>query len=252
MSIQDVVKLINTSDTQFIGITYSGTFNSISSSKIEEANKQIKIGIQQRLNSISRYQTRNIKVIQETQRLIDQLNRLDAIEGTVEFVNYVGDNIIDAFEFLNKSFDEITSTQIVQLKRDYLGFFIPMIRNIQKVLDTTTELEGIEDYDNFRDTVDRIVNAQSTIINKYDNILEEKTRNFLEEYATTSGSATVEEMLKWLQDPSKDLSWMEMWLGQNSSAGNEVIRIMADILNQQINITKRNTFNQGVSLVNLL
>ena len=51
-------------------------------------------------------------------------------------------------------------------------------------------------------------------------------------------------MLKWLQDPSKDLSWMEMWLGQNSSAGNEVIRIMADILNQQINITKRNTFNQ--------
>lgn len=252
MSIQDIVKLINTSDTQFVGITYSGTFNSISSSKIEEANKQIKTGIRQRLNAISRYQTRNIKVIQETQRLIDQLNRLDAIEGTVEFVNYVSDNIIDAFEFLNKSFDEITSTQIVQLKRDYLGFFIPMIRNIQKVLDTTTELEGIEDYDNFRDTVDRIVNAQSTIINRYDNILEEKTRNFLEEYATTAGSATVEEMMEWLRDPNKDLGWMEMWLGQNSSAGNEVIRIMADILNQQINTTKRNTFNHGVSLVNLL
>ena len=250
MSLEDISKLVNTSDT-FFNIEYSGNFNSISTSEIEKVNNKIKKGINQRLATIQRYQTRNIKAIQETQRLIDQLNKLDSIEGTIEFVEYVRDNIVNAFKFLNKDISEINSTQIVQLKRDYLGFFIPMMKEIQMILDTTSELKDIPDYDNFRDVVDNIINGQSTLINKYNNLLTKKTADFIRSYAEDAGSATVEQVLDWLQDPNKDLTWLEMFLGQNSSSSNEVIRIMADMLNNQINSTKRATYSEGVKLVDL-
>ena len=78
------------------------------------------------------------------------MNNLDSIEGTIEFVNFVRDNITDAFKFLNNSYEDINSTQIVQLKRDYLGFFIPMMNDIKMVMDTTEELKDIPDYDLFK------------------------------------------------------------------------------------------------------
>lgn len=219
---------------------------------VVQTNNKLKKGIKQRLTTIQRYQTKNIEVIRETQRLIDKLNNLDSIEGTIEFVNFVRDNITDAFKFLNNPYEDINSTQIVQLKRDYLGFFIPMMNDIKMVMDTTDELSSIPDYDIFKQTVNSIVSGQVTLMNTYQNILNQKTRDLLVNYATEAGSQTVDELLNWLEDPNKDLNWFDEFLGQNSSTGNEVFRIMTDMLNNAVNLTKRNTYNEGVKLVNLL
>lgn len=202
--------------------------------KTIETNEKLRKGIKQRLATIQRYQTKNIQTIRETQRLIDQLNRLDAIEGVIEFVNYVQDNITTAFEFLNNPYEDINSTQIVQLKRDYLGFFIPMMQDIKNVIDTTDELKGIEDYDVFKSMVNDIVSGQVTLMNTYQNILNQKTRDMLIGYAESAGSTTVDQLINWLEDPNKDLNWFDEFLGQNSSAGNEVFRIMTDMLNNSI------------------
>ena len=131
-------------DIEKLKIRYGGLQKTI------ETNDKLRKGIKQRLATIQRYQTKNVEVIRETQRLIDKLNNLDSIEGTIEFVNFVRDNITDAFKFLNNSYDDINSTQIVQLKRDYLGFFIPMMNDIKTVMDTTDELKDIPDYDLFK------------------------------------------------------------------------------------------------------
>ena len=42
-----------------------------------ETNNKLRKGIKQRLATIQRYQTKNVEVIRETQRLIDKLNNLD-------------------------------------------------------------------------------------------------------------------------------------------------------------------------------
>ena len=219
--------------------------------KTIETNEKLRKGIKQRLATIQRYQTKNIQTIRETQRLIDQLNRLDSIEGVIEFVNYVQDNITTAFEFLNNPYEDINSTQIVQLKRDYLGFFIPMMQDIKNVIDTTDELKGIEDYDVFKSMVNDIVSGQVTLMNTYQNILNQKTRDMLIGYAESAGSTTVDQLINWLEDPNKDLNWFDEFLGQNSSAGNEVFRIMTDMLNNSIAQTKRVTYQNGMQLVDL-
>lgn len=222
------------------------------SSKLDKTNEKLKKGIKQRLATIQRYQTKNADVIRETQRLIDKLNNLDSIEGTIEFVNFVRDNIVDAFEFLNNSYEDINSTQIVQLKRDYLGFFIPMMNDIKMILDTTDELNNIDDYDVFKQTVNSIVSGQVTLMNTYQNVLNQKTRDMLISYAESAGSTTVDQLINWLEDPNKDLNWFDEFLGQNSSTGNEVFRIMTDMLNNSVSITKQNTYQEGIKLVNLL
>ena len=233
-------------DVEKLKIKYGGLQKTI------ETNNKLRKGIKQRLATIQRYQTKNVEVIRETQRLIDKLNNLDSVEGVIEFVNFVRDNITEAFKFLNNSYEDINSTQIVQLKRDYLGFFIPMMNDIKMVMDTTEELKDIPDYDLFKQTVNNIVSGQVTLMNTYQNILNQKTRDLLTNYASDAGSQTVDELVNWLEDPNKDLNWFDEFLGQNSSTGNEVFRIMTDMLNNSVALTKRNTYNEGVKLVNLL
>jgi hypothetical protein len=146
-SLEDFATVLNTIELQFEIERIPSVRHHV---KIDKTNEKLKKGIKQRLATIQRYQTKNVEVIRETQRLIDKLNNLDSIEGTIEFVNFVRDNITDAFKFLNNSYEDINSTQIVQLKRDYLGFFIPMMNDIKMVMDTTDELKDIPDYDLFK------------------------------------------------------------------------------------------------------
>ena len=218
----------------------------------EKLVKDIRKGIKQRLASIKRYQTKNLDVIRNEEKLLDDLNKLDSIEGITEFVNYVSSTISDAFKFLNERPDDINSRQLVQLKRDYLSFFMPMMQDIQYVTDTTDELKQyIEDYQDFKDTVDNIVTGQATLMNKYNNILRYNFRSLLEQYAIEHNSPTVEKMMNWIDDPEKDLSYLEYFIGQNSSTNNEIIRIMADMLSNQINVTKRATYDKGITIVDL-
>jgi hypothetical protein len=82
---------------------------------------------------------------------------------------------------LNERPEDINSRQLVQLKRDYLSFFMPMMRDIQFITDTTSDLKDkIQDYEDFKDTVDNIITGQTTLMNKYDNILRYSFRNLLE------------------------------------------------------------------------
>ena len=208
-------------------------------------------GVQQRIRSLRHYSNPNIRQIQQMERLLDDLNKLDAIEGTQELLQYIINSLPDAAAFLQQPMDDINTKQLVQMRRDYLSFFIPILQDLQYLIDTTDEFKSLPDYDKFAYSVEHALTLSNQIINKFNNIIKAKCKQMLLDYGEAAGSPTIKETVAELDNPANDLNWLETFLGLNSSAGNEVIRIMTDILNTAINKTKRETFSDGMRLVDL-
>ena len=208
-------------------------------------------GIQQRIRSLRHYSNPNIRQIQQMEQLLDDLNKLDAIEGTQELLQYIINSLPDAAAFLQQPMDDINTKQLVQMRRDYLSFFIPILQDLQYLIDTTDEFKSLPDYDKFAYSVEHALTLSNQIINKFNNIIKAKCKQMLLDYGEAAGSPTIKETVAELDNPANDLNWLETFLGLNSSAGNEVIRIMTDILNTAINKTKRETFSDGMRLVDL-
>ena len=215
---------------------------------LENARK----GVQQRLRSLKHYSNPNIRQIQQMEKLIDDLNKLDALEGSQELLEYITRSLPVAAEFLDKSLSDISAKQLVQMRRDYLSFFIPVLEDLQYLIDTTDEFKNLPDYDNFANTVQDTLTLSRSIVNKFNNIIKAKCRQMLLEYGEAAGSPTIKQLVDELDKPESDLNWLETFLGLNSSAGNETVRIMADMLMNSINKTKRETFQDGRTLVDLL
>lgn len=219
--------------------------------EVDSVIYKAKTGIQQRIRSLKHYSNPNIRQIQQMEKLYDDLNRLDAISGSFEIVEYMSHSLQDAVAFLNQPIDKINSKQLVQMKRDYLSFFIPVLNDIKYVLDTTDEFKPFSDYDEFADAVEAQIAVSTQIVNKFDNIIKAKAKQQLLEYGEAAGSPTIMQTVEELDNPNRDLGWLETFLGLNSSSGNEVLRIIADILTESINKTKRDTFHEGTIIVNL-
>lgn len=208
-------------------------------------------GIQQRIKSLKHYSNPNIRQIQQMEKLYDDLNKLDSIQGAQELIEYMSHSLQDAYQFLQKPVDTINSKQLVQMKRDYLSFFLPVLQDIQYIIDTTDEFKILPDYNKFSEAVRERLILANAIVNKFDNLVKAKSKKALLEYGEAAGSLTIQQTVDELDNPIYDLNWFETFVGLNSSAGNEVLRVMTDMLQNEINKTKRETFQDGIRLVNL-
>lgn len=251
MSESDLVQLQDTEAIPEVLVTDAAKFTE-ARKELEKNSQEVKKGLKSRLDSVNRYSTRNLNTIEQLERLIDKLQREDSMQGLVDFIEHVEDTMNDSIKFLNGNIDDINSRQIVQLNRDYLGFYLPMLKNIQYLNDTTNILKSIPHYDEFSRAVDRLIATANAIENKRLHLLKYKTREFLKEYAISSGSPFVFEMIQWLENPKTDISWISYYMQSASTVDNEVIRIMENIIRNTKNKVERNTFNTGKDLVKAL
>ena len=138
------------------------------------------------------------------------------------------------------------------MKRDYLGFYTPMVKSLKDILDTTELLNDIPEAEEFKATVDNLLLTLETLNNKYNLILETKTKEFVINYATDAGSPFVNDLVEWLDNPSNDISFLGYFVGLSSSTNNEMIRIMENIIRNQKNVTDMETLYEGKNLIALL
>lgn len=211
----------------------------------------IQKGTLSRLKSIMKYKNKNLSAIDELKNIIDKLSVVESQQGAMEFVQHVKDTISVTVQFLNGPISSINSRQLVQLKRDYLGFYIPMINQLQAIIDTT-DLFKDPQFDAMRQQLLSINTTVGLINNKYDNLLKLKTRELLRNYAIASGSTYADEMINWLEDPKTDISWISQFIGMASNTDNEVIRIMENMIRNTKNQVDRNTFSAGKELLTYL
>lgn len=223
-------------------------------SEVDQLQSKIVKGLKQRLNAIQRYTADKGKASTEyaIKKLISEISEADSKVAVVEFVQHMNDSISNAVSFLSQSTDKINSKQLVQLKRDYIGYYKPMLRDVSSLIETTDLLSDIPNYDLFVENVDNLASKLSKIEVRYDKLLKIKARDFLKEYATSSGSPFTNEMLQWLDNPNSDIGWAGYYIGMSSNTDNEVVRIMENIIRNVKNNVDRNTRSVGQSMLPLL
>lgn len=219
---------------------------------IDQLYKNILGGLKSRKESVKRYSTKNLNVLEQLDKVINQLQKQDSQEGLVTFVQHVQDTMEDSIKFLEQEANDINSKQLVQLQRDYLGFYLPMLKQIEYLDTNTDEIKQFDEHKEFMDNVKKLIIRANEIENKRNYLLQKKTKEFLTDYATRSGSPYVFEMIQWLNNPKNDISWLAYYIQSASVVDNEVIRIMENIIRNSKNEVERNTYNVGRDLINLL
>lgn len=224
------------------------------SNRSKKLYDKIRKGLDNRLKAIKHYSSKNIKAENQLQTLIQNLSNLDAIDGTLEFIDHVNQSIVDCINFLNTPFDQINYKQIRQLSDDYIGFYKPLIDEIFSAFVNTEDFKNIPDYNQILETVRNIQSDMAMIDIKFNDLLKNKGKQVLVEHlrSTNTPQEFIDRILNWLDDPTNDGNFLTTWLGMSSESTNEVITTIANILTSIMNNTQRKTYEKGMQLVKIL
>lgn len=238
--------------------TYTGEgFNKLSSKQQNQIDKlydKIQKGLKDRLNAIKHYTVKNPKVWNQLSTVISQLSRSETEQGILQFVQHVNDTIGDSIKFLSKPIEQINAKQIRQLSNDYLGFYKPLIDQIQYAVDTTDIFKELPDYATIKQNIADIVQQLTVINNRFTNILKEKGYQFLQEYLQSRAVPQdyIDKTIAWLDDPKHDTSVFMNWFGMATNSDNMVLQTIANMLQNTVNKTDRDTLEVGTELVKQL
>lgn len=244
-----------TEDTyEYVVFRQSTSRPSTVSNRSKKLYDKIRKGLDNRLKAIKHYSSKNIKAENQLQTLIQNLSNLDAIDGTLEFIDHVNQSIVDCINFLNTPFDQINYKQIRQLSDDYIGFYKPLIDEVFSAFVNTDDFKNIPDYNQILETVRNIQSDMAMVDIKFNELLKNKGKQVLVEHlrSTNTPQEFIDRILNWLDDPTNDGNFLTTWLGMSSESTNEVITTIANILTSVMNNTQRKTYEKGIQLVKIL
>lgn len=222
--------------------------------QIDKLYDKIQKGLKDRLNAIKHYNVKNPKVWNQISTIISQLSKSETEQGILQFVQHVSDTIEDSIKFLSKSIGDINAKQIRQLSNDYLGFYKPLIDQIQYAVDTTDIFKELPEYPTIKQNIANIAQQLTIVNNRFTNVLKEKGYQFLQEYLQSRAVPQdyIDKVLAWLDDPKHDTNIFMNWFGMATNSDNMVLQTIANMLQNTINKTDRETLEVGTELVKQL
>ena len=239
--------------------------------KILELYKHLIDGLSSRIDTVNRYNTKNLEQINNMQRLlrqlqydklIDQLTELEQQEGIIRFVSYLMTDIDNATKYIDNALanpNTVNSTQLNQLNTDYIGFYKPMLEEVKRLLDTTNWFEGqdfvVDDETitkkELQDYVNSLIVEFTEIGNKYDSLVEIVSANIIKAWGEDTGSTTLKETISELTATDKDILYIARYMGMSSQLNDEAIRLIHLTITNAKNEVARSTNRKGQKLVNL-
>ena len=252
----EVLRLID--DVNQSGIDSNFNVNRVferqDTSQINKTYDKIQKGLKSRLNAVKRYANKNPQTWNRLQTVIQQLQNSEAEQGILQFIDHVNDTIGDSIRFLNRPFDEINSKQVRQLSQDYVGFYKPLLDEINYLVDTTDIFKELPDYNDIRQQITTLSNQMNTVNNRFRNIARAKGIQEVTEFLVEQGmpQEDIDELIDYLNSPTTDTNFIINWIGMSSNSSNAVIRSIAKILNDTKNQQQRDVFEVGTKLVDLL
>lgn len=222
--------------------------------QIDKLYQKIQKGLKDRLNAIKHYSVKNPRTWNQITTLISQLSKSETEQGMLQFVQHVSDTIGDSIKFLSKPIDEINAKQIRQLSNDYLGFYKPLIDQIQYAVDTTDIFKELPDYAEIKQKITNIDKQLTTVNNKFTNVLKQKGYQLLQEYLQSRAvpQEYIDKAIAWLDDPKHDINIFINWFGMASNSDNMIVQTIANMLQNTMNKTDRETLQVGTELVKQL
>ena len=222
--------------------------------QISKLYDKIQKGLKDRLNAIKHYTIKNPKVWNQLSTVISQLSKSETEQGMLQFVQHINDTIGESITFLSRPIEDINAKQIRQLSNDYIGFYKPLIDQIQYVVDTTDIFKELPDYAQIKQQIADITQQINIVNNRFTNVLKEKGYQFLQDYLQSRAvpQEYIDKAITWLDDPKHDVNIFMNWFGMATNSDNMILQTIANMLQNTMNKTDRDTLKVGIDLTKQL
>lgn len=203
----------------------------------------------------------------ELRRLQFELNRAENDKATLEFVDYMADDIIHQLQELqsmrtaynnykvNGTPHGITQDHLDIIRKGFIGFYSNLITNIQDMLDDPTTFEYFKDkfvVEGAKNSMRVTLGQFNEAVRLFNGIVDSIAKDELIKEASKSGQWTVDEMNKIIDEGDFDINWWDRYVGQSQYVNNPMIQLL---LNKMIGVKRRvydQTLDKGKDLLDAL
>lgn len=220
-------------------------------------------GIQSRIKALQQYgkatTDRVMKLEQELVKLQELFEKNEDKQAMLEFIKHTSREADRPLRVINKAFDEYKSTgkfslrndQMVQLQRDFIGFYEPIIEDINN------KLYILGYFDDMTPAEKAFINEQMSLITKsfteikgkYDSLLAKRFGEILIQWGEASGSPTIKAYVDdYTNTTNTDLSFYSTFIGGMRFVKDEALRLIAKRVTDTQNNIERVTLKKATEL----
>lgn len=197
--------------------------------------------IHRRMKDIQYSKYTNPNKLDELRALEFRLNQLENDKATLEFIDYVDQDINSALDetlrILSKVKEaakygndhDISNAELDLIKKGYIGFYNNIATNLQNMLDDDTTFDYFNNEQLINDTkvaLKRIMGNYAELVRNFNNVVDIIAKdNFIKE-ATKAGSYTVDQLKNILEEGDLDINLWDQWVGSTQYSNSELVRIM--------------------------
>lgn len=223
--------------------------------------------IHRRMKDIQYSKYTNPNKLDELRALEFRLNRLENDKATLEFIDYMDQDINSALDetlrILSKVKEaakygndhEISNAELDLIKKGYIGFYNNIATNLQNMLDDDTTFDYFNNEQLINDTkvaLKRIMGNYAELVRNFNNVVDIIAKdNFIKE-ATKAGSYTVDQLKNILEEGDLDINLWDQWIGSTQYSNSELVRIMMNKIIAVKNAVADEERIKGKELLNLL
>lgn len=178
-------------------------------------------------------------------RLQFRMNQLENDKATLEFIDYMNDDIATQKRELSRMLDAyrlyksngtphgITQEQLDVIRKGYIGFYDNLITNLQNVIDDESSFEYFNDPKLIEQTLDSIKLTLSDFnesVRIFNRIVDSIAKDNMLENASRISDYTRAQLDKIFDEGDFELSWWDRYIGQTQYINDPLVQLLLNKL----------------------
>lgn len=222
--------------------------------------RKIQQGIESRIKAFNQYGkiTANMvmRMEQELAKLQELWQKNEDKLAMINFLEHAANESKAPVKAIDKAFEEFSETgkfslrneQLVQMYRDFIGFYEPIIEDINEKLFVTGYFDDFTDeqYEYFGNLLTNATKDFNSLRGKYNRLLAVRFGEILKKHATENQKESIDEYLRDNTNYTSDeINWYMTYIGGMKATGDQALDIAARMINDIQNEVERRTINKA-------
>lgn len=237
------------------------------SKKIDNTYEKILRGLEARIGELSRYKVRDVKKEESLETLYRDMNNMENEKAIFQFIEYMSTDLYDAairMDAMTKKMNDaiingtdynVDNEVLSQIKAGFLGFYAPLIKNMQAILDDKDSFKWIPEQSE-RDFMRKSLKDHAGLIKNFadswETLVSYNAKKQFRDFAIAHNSPSVDDLMEKLDHTDEDISMFARFTSSPVRIADEALRIMASKIQEIKNSVYRATVEKGKELTEML
>lgn len=231
--------------------------------EVKMTRSRIEKGIQSRIKAFQQYgkATQNMvaQMEQELIKLQELWSKNEDKEAMMNFIKRTSKESEGPVKAINLAFEEykkdgkfsLRNNQLVQMYKDFIGFYEPVINDINQKLFVTGYFDDLpsDQLEMFGNMINSISKDFNSIKGKYDKLLANRAGDILKQYAKDYGVDLDEYVNDNINYTADDISWYHTYIGGMKYTSDKALNIISRKVVDMKKEIERTTINKASELV---